>query len=106
FHAEDGIRGKLVTGVQTCALPIFFVLSFIRDLAALGFPLPLVSKFEDSGNFPIPRVTNRFNLSIRIETVCLGDLFENWRALLRRSEEPSCRESVYLCVDAVESKRR
>src|SRR5205823_9344100 len=23
FHAEDGIRGKLVTGVQTCALPIF-----------------------------------------------------------------------------------
>src|SRR5205823_9722725 len=23
FHAEDGIRAKLVTGVQTCALPIF-----------------------------------------------------------------------------------
>src|SRR5205823_10161714 len=23
FHAEDGIRGKLVTGVQTCALPIW-----------------------------------------------------------------------------------
>src|SRR5687767_15979370 len=23
FQAEDGIRGKLVTGVQTCALPIF-----------------------------------------------------------------------------------
>src|SRR5205823_10541873 len=22
FQAEDGIRGKLVTGVQTCALPI------------------------------------------------------------------------------------
>src|SRR5205823_9803349 len=22
FHAEDGIRDKLVTGVQTCALPI------------------------------------------------------------------------------------
>src|SRR5205823_7204386 len=24
FHAEDGIRDKLVTGVQTCALPISF----------------------------------------------------------------------------------
>src|SRR2546425_5492402 len=24
FQAEDGIRDKLVTGVQTCALPIFF----------------------------------------------------------------------------------
>ena len=23
FQAEDGIRGRLVTGVQTCALPIF-----------------------------------------------------------------------------------
>src|SRR5207244_11601499 len=26
FQAEDGIRDDLVTGVQTCALPIFFVL--------------------------------------------------------------------------------
>src|ERR1041384_8598519 len=25
FQAEDGIRDKLVTGVQTCALPIFIV---------------------------------------------------------------------------------
>src|SRR5687767_15223631 len=25
FQAEGGIRGKLVTGVQTCALPIFGV---------------------------------------------------------------------------------
>src|SRR6266404_7684533 len=25
FQAEDGIRDKLVTGVQTCALPIFHV---------------------------------------------------------------------------------
>ena len=23
FQAEDGIRDKLVTGVQTCALPIY-----------------------------------------------------------------------------------
>src|SRR5205823_9436612 len=27
FQAEDGIRGKLVTGVQTCALPIFGVVA-------------------------------------------------------------------------------
>src|SRR5687767_15995138 len=26
FQAEDGIRGKLVTGVQTCALPICLIL--------------------------------------------------------------------------------
>ena len=29
FQAEDGIRGRLVTGVQTCALPIYFKESWI-----------------------------------------------------------------------------
>src|SRR5690606_41165808 len=40
FQAEDGIRDVHVTGVQTCALPIFYgffaaltVAPFIRDLA-------------------------------------------------------------------------
>src|SRR5205823_9076454 len=33
FQAEDGIRDKLVTGVQTCALPISF--ASINFLAAL-----------------------------------------------------------------------
>src|SRR5205823_10962557 len=32
FQAEDGIRVKLVTGVQTCALPIF------RGAGAVGAP--------------------------------------------------------------------
>src|SRR2546425_7949689 len=27
FQAEDGIRDKLVTGVQTCALPIYFIIA-------------------------------------------------------------------------------
>src|SRR2546425_8701568 len=34
FQAEDGIRDKLVTGVQTCALPI------LRENPARGFALP------------------------------------------------------------------
>src|SRR5205823_6923154 len=36
FQAEDGIRDKLVTGVQTCALPIFSQMNFVRN-ADLGF---------------------------------------------------------------------
>src|SRR5205823_7337772 len=32
FQAEDGIRDKLVTGVQTCALPIFRLL--LRRMAS------------------------------------------------------------------------
>src|SRR5437867_5801574 len=36
FQAEDGIRGRTVTGVQTCALPIFIgglegVFTYLRD---------------------------------------------------------------------------
>src|SRR2546423_11023232 len=39
FQAEDGIRDKLVTGVQTCALPI----SAARgDLAGAAYPLALL----------------------------------------------------------------
>src|SRR2546425_7612703 len=30
FQAEDGIRDKLVTGVQTCALPIYQRLHLLR----------------------------------------------------------------------------
>src|SRR2546425_7688599 len=34
FQAEDGIRDKLVTGVQTCALPISSELAFLGPLCA------------------------------------------------------------------------
>src|SRR5699024_11756556 len=46
FHAEDGIRDRNVTGVQTCALPI--LIGRDKKRAAI-FPSPL----ESSGN-PVP----------------------------------------------------
>src|SRR5256885_5540029 len=36
FQAEDGIRDYKVTGVQTCALPIWFCSP--RDIFLSGFP--------------------------------------------------------------------
>ena len=44
FQAEDGIRDDLVTGVQTCALPICpqgFVLLFVRKMeyAVIIYPV-------------------------------------------------------------------
>src|SRR2546425_1551455 len=36
FQAEDGIRDKLVTGVQTCALPISFTLSKLAAASLLS----------------------------------------------------------------------
>src|SRR5689334_24632862 len=41
FQAEDGIRGGTVTGVQTCALPIFHHLHL-----AVQFTHGLITQFE------------------------------------------------------------
>src|SRR2546421_2878563 len=35
FQAEDGIRDLIVTGVQTCALPIYFILYEAARLATI-----------------------------------------------------------------------
>src|SRR5205823_10554219 len=55
FQAEDGIRDKLVTGVQTCALPIFLsdrdrAVALARA-AARGSGLPVTVKLR-SGQRP------------------------------------------------------
>src|SRR5205823_8878193 len=42
FQAEDGIRGKLVTGVQTCALPICGRLRQALVIAQVAFSLVLL----------------------------------------------------------------
>src|SRR5437867_4777282 len=51
FQAEDGIRDRTVTGVQTCALPIFQPVT--QGLAdSFGLPQPegaLVSSVEKGG---------------------------------------------------------
>src|SRR2546425_4193483 len=43
FQAEDGIRDKLVTGVQTCALPIslasYTLIGAILSLGGIGYGL-------------------------------------------------------------------
>src|SRR3989441_489920 len=43
FQAEDGIRDKLVTGVQTCALPISFPRALKED-GSPAAPLPVTWK--------------------------------------------------------------
>src|SRR2546422_2855801 len=47
FQAEDGIRDVAVTGVQTCALPIFNVLVYDHDegqLVRVSVPMWLARK--------------------------------------------------------------
>src|SRR5690606_39445480 len=50
FQAEDGIRDFHVTGVQTCALPIFGRRALIRNslIGALVLtPIPAIAMFRD-----------------------------------------------------------
>src|SRR2546422_8474487 len=44
FQAEDGIRDVAVTGVQTCALPIFAAMrSIVSPILLLGVEAPAVT---------------------------------------------------------------
>src|SRR2546425_9039626 len=72
FQAEDGIRDKLVTGVQTCALPIS------PPLSSSSFPS------SSSYTFSIARSQSQDFLS---PTRCPGSRCRNPCAMDGRSEE-------------------
>src|SRR5258708_22713069 len=60
FQAEDGIRDDLVTGVQTCALPILRIVSDDRCPASLD-PLPqVVGNDPQLGPFLNPPLIARY----------------------------------------------
>src|SRR5205823_9171822 len=51
FQAEDGIRDKLVTGVQTCALPIYNCSVRRRDLRRQQRPSArIIGKIDCTGD--------------------------------------------------------
>ena len=53
FEAEDGIRDYDVTGVQTCALPIFEESSFAKGNYGWGYPAPYcASSYIATENIP------------------------------------------------------
>src|SRR5687767_15597655 len=97
FRAEDGIRGKLVTGVQTCALPIFtnlFVSERWRPLTRCGgFPIGAKAASKPRSN-RVP--TGAFRANVRGACPCPHFTMpvEIGRA--------SCRESVYVVVEAAD----
>mgnify|MGYP000262172798 CR=1 FL=1 len=44
FQAEDGIRYHCVTGVQTCALPIYNTVSLLVNLGRVYFDTSIISR--------------------------------------------------------------
>src|SRR5260370_42261449 len=73
FQAEDGIRDSSVTGVQTCALPIYLVGVLLRPLP---YPNPdeIVQLWEVNAkggrmNFPEPNFTDIRSASQTLEAL-------------------------------------
>src|SRR5206468_6116409 len=94
FQAEDGIRDLIVTGVQTCALPI----SFHRELGLLLWDKCGMSRHEKGlreALRKIPELRNEFWRDVRVP----GDE-EDYNQSLERAGRvaeigrASCRERV------------
>src|SRR5256885_17259143 len=99
FQAEDGIRDYKVTGVQTCALPIYEEISRLLFvwLVAIG---AIVAAFEGS-HLGFDLVTSRvgpgarkalFWVSQALVLVCMGLLL--WGSWAQEIGRASCRERV------------
>src|ERR1700755_1885738 len=58
------------------------ILSLIGNLAGLRLPLPHVRSLEKSGDLTVPCIADRLDFPERIETIGLGNLFENWWTIL------------------------
>src|SRR5205823_9798857 len=84
FQAEDGIRDKLVTGVQTCALPISPAIGypFAKQLLARKHPFTALFAYNDIS--------------------AIGSIWAIREAGLRVPQigRASCRERVEISVDA------
>src|SRR5437868_7923695 len=84
FQAEDGIRDRNVTGVQTCALPILILLLLakIGEASRFGSPesilpdgLRVVGQLDKAAqhfDFLPPRLTARVFLNVRSEERRVG----------------------------------
>src|SRR5207249_8622025 len=100
FQAEDGIRDRNVTGVQTCALPILgeHELEFLVDEEvaggddALGLEVPqdLLDQlpFEAQGHGELRRAVR----PVHVEPLQIG--------------RASCRERVYISVGSVTAEEK
>src|SRR5699024_11611391 len=87
FQAEDGIRYRNVTGVQTCALPILRSLFFIQIIISI---IMTEKSINDHHEIMIC-------MKNKDRTKAASIMRENW--LRTEIGRASCRERVYISVD-------
>src|SRR5690606_39509763 len=93
FQAEDGIRDFHVTGVQTCALPIYVVAGYIKakgnTSVQSGNRLTLLRDADSDGNYELKTVFAD-NLDAPYGLALVGDTLYVANQEIGRA---SCRES-------------
>src|SRR2546425_2328164 len=81
FQAEDGIRDKLVTGVQTCALPIF------SHLSNVCVPCPAGDFLDGTMSFLVGSGIGPFSLTPVLSAISLISVqmvLMSWGSVLDR----------------------
>src|SRR2546425_4373717 len=81
FQAEDGIRDKLVTGVQTCALPICFLVVHFDEAEDVGLTeagMHLVDPRDRLQGLDDVLSLSRFDLDQDVGFGCHGFLLGRW----------------------------
>src|SRR5699024_1709631 len=87
FQAEDGIRDRNVTGVQTCALPIcrfiaIIILILQLTTSAGTFPLELIPKMLQPFNLLLPMTYSVAGFKAVVSSGHYGVMWQNAGILL------------------------
>src|SRR5437763_13589501 len=102
FQAEDGIRDTSVTGVQTCALPIWRDVVFgDQGVAQPGYPHGLLDQGPDARADGVDGEIGRASCRERVKS-------QIWTVLLKNKElkngtthqKPRCRYSPSSCSES------
>src|SRR5437867_2619929 len=111
FQAEDGIRDRTVTGVQTCALPIFEdVFAIYEHEAASGAPVGVIVQFggQTPLNLALPLKAAGVNIiGTSPESIDLAEDRKRFNKLLEELEIPQAPGAMAASIEeAIEGARR
>src|SRR5438445_10428947 len=100
FQAEDGIRYIGVTGVQTCALPIYAMATPPKQLASIELRDQTGwITFSIDGRYEIGRASCRERVRIKALVVCMKEV----NNFTRSGFSPSHKDKLLLTVHHAQS---
>ena len=98
FQAEDGIRDDLVTGVQTCALPIFLIYVKLNKSGSALVPNYLLCKFFEPIESQIKPYLVQQCLCLTAKNVLIGFSFPLYSFMYNDSKSKSV---LFMCMHCV-----